>query len=119
MGHLLSSAIKMQGGGAPATATLQYELFASMFSGTFTIYINGGVYQTMTTDTSLVSVTINAGDTFYATVTCSNGATIDYFLNGTYSTSFYYGGSGAPTETTTLTAVATNTYKYQCWFGLL
>jgi len=119
MGNLLSSAIKMQGASAPATATLQYELFATGFSGTFTIYINGNVYQTMTTDTSLVNVTINAGDTFYATITCSNGATIDYFLNGTYSTSFYYSGSGAPTASTTLTAVATNTYKYQGWFGLL
>ena len=118
MGHLLSSAIKMQGG-APATATLQYELFASGFSGTFVIYKNGAILQTMTTDTSLVSVTINAGDTFYATITCSNGATIDYFLNGTYSTSFYYVGSGAPTASTTLTAVAGNTYKYQGWFGLL
>lgn len=105
MGHLLSSAIKMQSS-ALATATLTYE-FVRIIYGTMTIYKNGSVLQTMTSTTSLQSVTINAGDTFYATFTGGFG-TIDYFVNGSYTAGF----SGNPATTSTYTASAGNTYYF-------
>lgn len=118
MGHLLSSAIKMQNGGGGGTATLQYELYTSGFSGTFRVYRNGSIYQTMTTNTSLVTVTLNAGDTFYTTIQSSAGTSIDYFVNDVYNTSYYNAGTNTTTSPT-ITASAGNTYKYTAYFGVL
>jgi hypothetical protein len=118
MGHLLSSAIKMQGG-APATATLQYELFANGESGTFNIYKNGTLYQSMTTNTSLVSITLNAGDTFYSTIQSSAGSSsVDYFVNGSYVTSYFIATTGTLT-TPTITSAGGSTYKYTGNFGAI
>lgn len=110
MGHLLSSAIKMQGGAS--TATLKYNLSTSGFGGTFTVYKNGSVLQTMTTDTALVTVTLNAGDTFYATIVSFAGTSIDYFVNGAFVTNYF---DTSPTPT--ITAAAGNTYQYDAYFG--
>jgi hypothetical protein len=98
---------------APATATFQYELFTNGFSGTFNVYKNGSLLQSMTTDTSLVTVTLNAGDTFYSTIQQpgGNGATVDYFLNGSFVTS-YLTFLTTPLTTPTVTAAGGNTYKY-------
>lgn len=121
MGNLLSSAIKMQNGGV-ATATLTYELFDNGVTsgGSFKIYKNGSLYQTMTTTTSLVTITINAGDTFYATIQNINiiqpGSSIDYFVNGTFTTNYFTGNDTLLTTSTT-TAVAGTTYKYTGNFG--
>jgi hypothetical protein len=119
MGHLLSSAIKMQGGAA--APTLSYELFTNGITiGQFNIYKNGTLYQTLTTDTSLITITLNAGDTFYATLQNSTfmqeGGTIDYFLNGSYITSYSIFTSATLT-TPTGTALAGNVYKYTANFG--
>lgn len=110
MGHLLSSAIKMQSG--VSTATLKYELFAGGNPGTFQIYKNGSLYQIMTTDTSLVTVTLTAGDTFYATIVSIAGTSIDYFVNGSYVTSYF---DTSPTPT--ITSTAGTTYQYTAYFG--
>lgn len=110
MGHLLSAGVKMQN--SVSTATLQYLLYAGGNSGTFTIYINGSAYQTMTTDTSLVTVTVNAGDTFYATIASVSGTTIYYYLNGGFVAGYF---DTSPTPT--VTASAGNTYFYEAYFG--
>lgn len=107
----------LQQGGAPATATLQYELITSGFGGTFNIYKNGSLLQSMTTDTSLVTVTINAGDTFYSTIQSSAGSSsVDYFVNGSYVTSYFIFTTGTLT-TPTITASGGTTYKYTGYFG--
>jgi hypothetical protein len=112
MGHLLSSAIKMQGG-APATATLKYDLATNGYSGTCIVYKNGLVLQTMTSDTSVVTATINAGDTFYVTIQqpTGNGCSIDYLLNGTYITGWFTLGTGV-LSSSTYTASAGNEYRF-------
>jgi len=119
MGHLLSSAIKMQG--AAAAPTLSYELFTNGITvGTFSIYKNGSLYQTLTTDTSLITITLTAGDTFYATLQNTDsftpGGTIDYFVNASYVTSYSIFTTGLLT-TPTVTSAAGNTYKYTANFG--
>jgi hypothetical protein len=106
---------------AAAAPTLSYEVYAYGFTtGTFKIYINGTLYQTMTTDTSLVTVTLNAGDTFYSTLqntdAFSPGGTVDYFLNGSFVTSYALFTTGLLT-TPTVTSVAGNTYRYIASFG--
>lgn len=110
MGHLLSSAIKMQGGAA--APILKYSLATSGFGGTFQIYKNGSLYQTMTTNTSTVTVTLTAGDTFYATILSAAGTSIDYFVNGAFVTNYF---DTSPTPT--ITSAAGNTYEYNAYFG--
>jgi hypothetical protein len=111
MGNLLSSAIKMQGS-APSTATLKYQLITSGFAGTFQIYINGLLYQTMTTDTALVTLTLAAGDTFYANIVSFAGTAVDYFVNGSFVTTYF-----DTTPTPTITSSAGTTYEYTGYFG--
>lgn len=111
MGHLLSSAIKMQNG-VVGTATLKYELFTNGYAGNFSIYKNGVLYQSMTTDTSMVTITLTAGDTFYATIISIGGTAIDYYLNSTFVTTYF---DTSPTPT--ITASAGNTYQYTANFG--
>ncbi|CAB5223185.1 hypothetical protein UFOVP384_6 [uncultured Caudovirales phage] len=113
MGNLLSSAIKMQNG-AVATATLQYELFTLGNAGTFQIYKNGSLYQSMFEDTALVTITLNAGDTFYATIVSFAGTAIDYNVNGSFVTTYF---DTSPTPT--ITASGGTTYKYTAYFGAL
>jgi len=110
MGHLLSSAIKMQNGAA--APILKYQLITSGNAGTFQIYKNGTLYQTMTTDTALVTVTLTAGDTFYATILSISGTSIDYFVNNSFVTNYL---DTSPTPT--VTSVAGNTYQYDAYFG--
>jgi hypothetical protein len=106
---------------AAAAPTLSYELFTnSVTIGTFSIYKNGTLYQTLTTDTSLITITLVAGDTFFATLqnstTFQEGGTIDYFLNNSYVTSYSI-FSTATLTTPTVTSVGGNTYKYTANFG--
>ena len=111
MGHLLSSAIKMQGT-VPTTATINISNDGDL--NTCGWYKNG-VSQGTVPDLTSVSATLNAGDTFY--VYASNvffGATIDYILNGAYNSTF----TGDPiAQTSTFTAAANNTYTFSCYGG--
>ena len=108
MGHLLSSAIKMQG--AAAAPELQYET-VGMFGGTVLVKKNGSTIATLTTDTALTTVTLAAGDTIQ--MTFSIGSTplssfIYYYLNGSLTNTY----SGTTTITGgTLTSANGNTYK--------
>jgi hypothetical protein len=108
MGHLLSSAIKMQGS-APTTATLILQLASGNGMGWF----KNGFYEGAITGTQ--TFTLNAGDTFYVgAYDFDFGITIDYLLNGTYVTSY-----SDPSEVTTptFTAVAGNTYRFNANSG--
>lgn len=105
---------------APATATLQYQLYKgiSANTGTFRIYKNGTLLQSMSANTGLITVSINAGDTIYSTLQCNNGGTIDYYENGSYVTSYVAFTSSAVTSPT-VTATAGTTYNYTGTFGAI
>lgn len=111
MGHLLSSAIKMQGtASAPTTATLEYYV-SGIFGGEVIMWKNGlGILDT-TVDVPLTSVSVNAGDTMYMQFTSGGPFTtyIYYYFNGTLTATF----SGTTTFSSTIyTASAGNTYKF-------
>ena len=111
----------LQSGATAAAPTLSYELFTNGVTiGTFKIYKNGTLYTTLTTDTSLTTITLTAGDTFYATLQNStplqSGGSIDYFLNGSFVTTYSI-FTIATLTTPTVTSAAGNTYKYTANFG--
>jgi hypothetical protein len=107
MGHLLSSAIKMQGGGV-TTATLVLQLVDADSMN----WTKNGVSQGAITGTQ--TFTLNAGDTFFVTSTSTFGSSLNYLLNGTLITSYF----GVPTATSaTFTAVAGNTYRFEGYGG--
>ena len=109
MGHLLSSAIKMQGGAA--APILQYQTIG-MGGGTVLVKRNGSTIATLTTDTALTTVTLAIGDTIQ--MTYSTGSTpfatfIYYYLNGSLTNTY----SGTTTITgAVLTVSAGNTYLF-------
>jgi hypothetical protein len=103
MGSLLSSAIKMQNGGAAATATLILQLV----DATSMNWTKNGVSQGSITGTQ--TFTLNAGDTFFVTSTDTLGSSLEYYLNTAFVTSYF----GIPTATSaTFTASAGNEYKF-------
>jgi hypothetical protein len=107
MGHLLSSAIKMQGAAA-TTATLILQLV----DATSMNWTKNGVSQGSITGTQ--TFTLNAGDTFLVTSTDTFGSSLNYLLNGSFVTSYF----GIPTATSpTLTAAAGNTYRFEGYSG--
>jgi hypothetical protein len=108
MGKLLSSAIKMQGGGAVATASLTLQLVNAIEMS----WTKNGVFQGYISGTQ--NFTLNAGDTFFASAFDDAGVTIDYYLNGTYITSY---SAGSLVNTPTFTAVAGNTYGFYAYSG--
>jgi hypothetical protein len=107
MGHLLSSAIKMQNGAA--APTLQINNLGGL---TNCSWIKNGVSQGSVTGT--LNATLTAGDTFSVAASNFGGATIDYFLNASYVTSYF----DDPIATTpTITSAAGNAYKFDCYGG--
>lgn len=113
MGNLLSSAIKMQGASAPATATLQINNLDAALSNC--AWEKNGVTQASIPNNTTFDTTLNAGDTFYVYASqIFLGATIEYYLNGTFVTSY----SADPIATTpTFTAVGGNAYRFDCYSG--
>ena len=106
MGHLLSSAIKMQGAAAAPTLILQLVDADSMS------WIKNGVSQGSITGTQ--TFTLAAGDTFSVSGTTFFGTSLFYYLNGSFVTSYF----GNPTATSpTLTAAAGNTYRFEAYGG--
>ena len=109
MGHLLSSAIKMQSSAA-ATATIEINNLGSLDT---CAWVKNGVSQGSVTTS--VTATLTAGDTFLVSASNSSiGATIDYYLNGTYVTSYF---DAFAAETPTITSSADNAYKFDCYGG--
>jgi hypothetical protein len=110
MGHLLSSAIKMQGGVADPTVQI------TNFGGIFVSWEKNGINQGNVSQLSPVNVTISAGDTIK--VIADNpfdlGVNIDYFLNGTYVTSYF---DFTTAQTPTITSSAGNAYRFDCTDG--
>lgn len=107
MGHLLSSAIKMQG--VAATTIEINNIFGVIVSWEKNGVGQGNVIGTL-------NATLTAGDTFM--VTASNpfdeGANIDYYLNGSYVTSYF---DLSIAQTPTITSAAGNAYKFDCSNG--
>jgi hypothetical protein len=107
MGHLLSSAIKMQNG--VAAPTIQINNLGGLNG---LIWNKNGVNQGSVTGT--LNATLTAGDTFSVLASNFGGATIDYFLNASYVTSYF---DDPVAETPTITSVAGNAYKFDCYGG--
>ena len=108
MGHLLSSAIKMQGGAAAPTIEI------NNLGGAIVSWEKNGVGQGNVIGT--INVTLTAGDTFRVTADepFDMGVTIDYFLNGSYVTSYF---DLTTAQTPTITSSAGNAYKFDCYGG--
>lgn len=93
---------------AATTATIQIV----NYDGTTVTWYKNGVSQG-SVPTSLTT-TFPAGTTFYVTNNDAFGASIYYYLNGAFITQYF----GSPTATTaTFTAVAGNTYRFECTAG--
>ena len=108
MGKLLSSAIKMQGAGAPTTATININ----NVDGVTVTWTKNGISQGSVA--IAVTATLNVGDTFSVTSSDIFGSSVFYYLNGAFVTSYF----GSPSVTTpTLTAIGGNTYRYDCFGG--
>lgn len=106
MGHLLSSAIKMQGAAAAPTINIRN------FDGTTVTWTKNGVSQGSVA--IAVTVTLTVGDTFSVTNSDAFGASIYYYLNGAFVTQYF----NTPSVTTpTFTAVAGNAYRFDCFAG--
>lgn len=116
---LLGNSIAMQTSNLPP-ATLEYEFNLNGYAGTFRIYKNGSLYQTMTTNTSLTTVTLSTGETFYSTLQDAGGfgASIDYFVDNVYVTTYTVLDTSLLT-TPTVTSSPGNTYKYIANLGVV
>ena len=115
MGKLLSSAIKMQGNGGGGTATIQ--IYNDSGGGLNNCaWVKNGVTQASIPNGSSFIGTLNAGDTFYvyASSVLFGGATVEYYLNGTFIAAYFGDPIG---QTPTLTASAGNTYTFSCYEG--
>lgn len=109
MGHLLSSAIKMQGGAAAPTIEI------NNLGGALVSWEKNGVSQGSVLFSTGV-LTLTAGDTFRVTADepFDMGVTIDYFLNGSYVTSYF---DFTTAQTPTITSADGNAYKFDCYGG--
>jgi hypothetical protein len=96
---------------AAAATTLQYETIG-LVVGTVNVYRNGSSIASLTTDTALTSVTINAGDTVQMTLTGGDSKFVTYiyyFLNNSLQTTY----TGQTTiSTAVITTSAGNTYYF-------
>jgi hypothetical protein len=95
----------------PAAATaLQYDV-VGYAQGTITVNRNGSAIATLTADTSLTSITINAGDTVQMTLTGGSEflTFIYYYLNGVLQATY----SGTTTiSSAIITTTAGNNYYF-------
>ena len=106
MGHLLSAGIKMQGG-APATATLQIN----NYDGVTVNWYKNGVNQGSVSGT--LNTTLNNGDTFYLSASNILGVSVYYFVNGSFTDSYF----DTIVVTSTYTAIGGNSYQLDVYLG--
>jgi hypothetical protein len=111
MGHLLSSALRMQ---TSAVTQLQYSFadFAGV-DGSMAIYFNTNQPLNLTTTTGLTTVTLSpASQTISSNIInfADTGTNIDYYVNDVFIQSFSNGGTTA--NTGDITTSAGNTYKF-------
>lgn len=100
----------LQSGNGAAAPTIQINNLGSLSNCQ---WYKNGILQGSVTGTT--NATLTAGDTIQ--VIASNpmiGATIDYFLNAAYVTSYT---DPAIASTPTITSVAGNAYKFDCYGG--
>ena len=115
MGHLLSSAIKMQNSIVNPTLTINWN--ESYINGSVAVYKNGSLYGNATAGVPFV-VPIVAGNTFYieATPDPLNGAALySYFVNDVFVASGY---DTAPLASPTYTASGSDIYRFEVTTGL-
>ena len=115
MGHLLSSAIKMQNSIVNPTLTVNWN--ENYINGSVAVYINGSLYGNATAGVPFV-VPIVAGNTFYivATPDALNGAALySYYVNDAFVASGY---DTAPISSPTYTASGSNIYRFEVTTGL-
>jgi len=109
MGHLLSSAIKMQGGALPPPT-----LEINNNGGIFVSWEKNGISQGSVPIG--VDVTLSYGDTIK--VIASNpldlGAIIEYYLNSAYVTTY---SDTTIAETPTISTFAGGEFKFDCYSG--
>lgn len=111
MGHLLSSAIKMQSS-APATASLTlYSELGTTTTNRARWFKNGVLVGTFT---GISNVTLNAGDTFYVTAINTSGAQLYISKNGVY---VYANSSSSTMTSTTQTASAGDVFSVEAYLG--
>jgi len=110
MGHLLSSAIKMQGGVVVSPPTIEINNFGGVFvSWEKNGVSQGGVLFSLTA--TLVNgdtVLVTAGNPF------DEGATIEYYLNDTFIAAY---SDISIAQTPTITCSNGNAYKFNCYSG--
>lgn len=105
--QLTRDGILQQGGAAAPTIEIN-----NLGGLTNCSWIKNGVSQGSVTGT--LNATLTDGDTFSVAASNFGGATIDYFLNGSYVTSYF----DDPIATTpTITSAAGNAYKFDCYGG--
>ena len=111
MGHLLSSAIKMQGS-VVANPTLIVNFTEYYAGSSVEVYVNGSYYGSPTSGTPL-NVPIVAGNNFYITLipAFDGTSTWAYYVNASYVTGGFVFGPSSYT-TPTITASGTNAYVY-------
>ena len=115
MGHLLSSAIKMQNSIVNPTLTINWN--ESYINGYVDVYKNGVYYGSPTSGTPYV-VPIIAGDTFKIDVYPDplNGAALySYYVNDAFVASGY---DTAPLSSPTYTASGSNVYRFEVTTGI-
>jgi hypothetical protein len=110
MGHLLSSAIKMQGS-APVGPTLTVNFYFNDSDGVTTVRKNGSVYATLTIQGDTVNVPIVAGDTFSVRVDASACGWY-YYINDVFNAGNQTFGF---TQSPTYTASGTNIYRFETY----
>jgi hypothetical protein len=110
MGHLLSSAIKMQGS-APVGPTLTVNFYFNDVDGATTVRKNGSIYAILFTQGDTVNVPIVAGDTFSVRVDGS-ACGWTYYINDIVTAGNATFGF---TQSPTYTASDTNIYRFETY----
>lgn len=112
MGHLLSSALKMQTSAAPATASIQYQFTENSIGG-MNIFYNGDTTFLAST-TGLTTDTLTpASQTISSAVSpfeAGGSADILYYINDVFIDSYY--GFETTAQSGDKTTSAGNTYKF-------
>jgi hypothetical protein len=113
MGKLLDIGI-IQSSKASAGPTFTYQTIF-MAGGTVSVYKNGTVIATITTDTGPISVSVVSGDTIRMLFVGTSIQAFDilYKLNGVTQNTYTYSGTGIDTGTKTLASSGAYNFTFE------